>query len=91
MNQEYTGTKQEQMHEQVRTTAKKAGGKIREIVRKLCRIRLRISKDGRQKMNLPLPLCVVFGLINLPLTILVAIVGVLCDYAYQVDMNGVTF
>lgn len=91
MDTSNVNTEHGQIREEVRTAAKQAGGKIAEFVRKLCRIRVRISKNGCQKLNLPLPLCVVFGLINLPLTVLVAIAGVLCDYSYQVDLNGVTF
>lgn len=72
-------------------TETRACAKPAAFLKNLCRIRLKICRNGLQKLNLPLLLCVAVGLINLPLTLLAAIAGVLCDYTWQVDMNGITF
>lgn len=91
MNSGYQNENHETAREEARTFAKQAGTKIIAFLKKMSRIRLKIRKGNSRELNLPLLVCVVLGLINLPLTLLAAIVGVLCDYTYQVDMNGVTF
>ena len=91
MEKERVNAERERCREEAKACAKDAGARIGDFLKKLCRIRLRIGKEGRQNFEFPLVLGIVFGFVSFPLTVTAVILGVIFGYSFQVDTNGVTF
>ena len=72
--------------ENMNDCAKDIFGKIVDLLRKLCRVRLLVRKGGTVKKELPLVLCLVFAVISLKLTCVVALISLLAGYTY--DLRG---
>ena len=69
------------------TCMKDIFGKLVDLLKKVCRMRLLIRKDGQVKKDIPLVACGIFAMISLKLTVVVAVIGLLCGYTANVKAD----
>ena len=62
-------------------------GKMIDLLKKICRMRLVIRKDDQVKKDIPLIACGIFAMISFRLTVAVAVIGLLCGYTANVKGN----
>lgn len=80
METNYENNENRENVENTGACAKDFFGMLGDLLRKLCRTRVQIRKDGQVRKDIPLLACGILAMISLKFTIAIAVIGLLLGY-----------